>query len=518
MFEDARATAVSADVDESWGATDRSGEGTGERDLIVVSNRQPYRHTYDSGELTVDRPAGGLTAGLDPALQRVGGTWVAWGDGDGDPEAVDGDDRVAVPPESPAYTLRRVWLAEEEVDGYYRGFANQVLWPVCHSAVDHVRCEPGFWDRYRAVNDRFAEAALEEAGPESIVWLQDYHFALAPRAIRAGLPPEAFLTQFWHVPWPDWETFRACPHAEALIRGLLGNDLLGFHVPRYRRNFLGCVEAAVAGARIDWEAGRVRHPEGVTLVETSPMGVEADEIGRRAASSAADAFWDDFADAHGLEDVTVAVGVDRLDYTKGIVERLRALEHLLETRPGWRGELTFVQSASESRSAIPAYREVQGAIEEAVERVNRRFGTDDWQPVIYTTEWLSRDELAGLYRGADAAIVSPARDGMNLVAQEYVAAQVEGDGVLLLSELAGVHDVLGEHAVSVTPADVAGLADGIAEALAMTPAERRRRMAAMRRWVTENDLASWVDGFLGRAEEARRRARPDAGLVSGVTR
>ena len=483
-------------------------EPTIDRDLVVVSNRQPYRHGYESGELAVDRPTGGLTAGLDPALQRTGGTWIAWGDGDGDREAVDGDDRVAVPPDDPSYTLRRVWLSEESVEGYYRGFANQVLWPVCHSTVGNVRCEPGFWERYRAVNEKFAAATVREAGPESIVWLQDYHFALAPRSVRSRLPADAFLMQFWHVPWPDPETFRACPHARELLRGLLGNDLLGFHVPRYAENFLGCVEAALEDARVDRRSKRVRHDGGVTAVESRPMGVQAGRIGRQACSTAADDFWDSFAAEHGLHDRRVAVGVDRLDYTKGIVERLRALEHLWETRPGWRGEFTYVQSASESRSAIPAYRAVQADVEEAVDRIDRRFGTDDWTPVVYTTDWLSPEELAGLYRHADVALVSPIRDGMNLVAQEYVAAQVDGDGVLVLSDLAGAHDVLGEHVVSVSPLDTATFADRIESALRMSRTERRRRTAALRHWVTGNDLSSWVDSLLRLAAEHGRGHTP----------
>ncbi|HKJ59714.1 MAG TPA: trehalose-6-phosphate synthase [Halobacteriales archaeon] len=477
---------------------------TADRDLVVVSNRQPYRHTRDAGELSADRGAGGLTAGLDPALQRVGGTWVAWGDGEADREAVDDDDRVRVPPDDPSYDLRRVWLDEADVEGYYRGFANQVLWPVCHSMPGHVRCKPGFWERYRAVNDRFAEAAVEEAGPRSIVWLQDYHLALAAATVRRRLHPDATVAQFWHVPWPDPETFRACPHGDELLRGLLGNDVLGFHVPRYRRNFLRCVDAAMDDARIDPATNRVRHAGGVTHLVARPMGVEADEIRRRATSGEAGDFWTAFADDHDLHDVRVALGVDRLDYTKGIVERLRALEHLLETRPGWRGQLTYVQVGSETRTAIPTYRELQADVEAAVERIDDRFATDDWRPVVYTTDWLDRVELAGLYRHADLALVSPVRDGMNLVAQEYAAAQVDGNGVLVLSELAGAHDVFGDAAVSVEPADAAGFASRIEDALTMAPAERRRRSARLRRWVAAHDLTAWTDAVL---RDARTRPR-----------
>lgn len=480
-------------------------ESTFDRDLIVVSNRQPYRHTHQSGEVTVDRPAGGLIAGLDPALQRIGGTWIAWGDGDGDREAADEDGTIAVPPDDPSYLLERVWLTEEEVDGYYRGFANQVLWPACHSITENVSCEPGYWERYREVNERFANAAVERAEPGSLLWLQDYHFALAPRAIRPELPPRATLAHFLHIPWPDPETFRACPHGEELLRGLLGNDLLCFHVPRYQRNFLRCVDAVVDGAGVDWMANSVDHDRGDTLVEAHPMGVQAREIWHRASSSTAGSFWTSFAREHDLGgDRQVALGVDRLDYTKGIVERLRAFEHLWETRPRWRGALTYVQSASESRSSIPAYRAVQSSVADAVDRINRRFGTEDWQPVVYTTEWLDPEELAGLYRHADLAVVSPLRDGMNLVAPEYVAAQVDGDGALLLSERAGAHDLFGRWAVSVSPTDTMDFAARIEEGLTMSPAARRQRMTALRRWVNEHTLSSWVDGVLARANRVQR--------------
>ena len=494
---------------------DSEATATADRDLVVVSNRQPYRHERDDGELRADRTAGGLTAGLDPALQRVGGTWVAWGDGEADREAVDDGDRVRVPPDDPGYDLRRVWLDEADVEGYYRGFANQVLWPVCHSTLGNVRCEPGFWERYRAVNNRFADAAVDEAGPRSVVWLQDYHLALAPATVRRRLHPGATVAQFWHVPWPDPETFRACPHGDEVLRGLLGNDVLGFHVPRYRRNFLRCVDAEIEEARIDPATNRIRHAGGYTRVVSHPMGVQADLIRRRAASAAAEDFWTAFADEHGLDDVRVALGVDRLDYTTGIVERLRAIEHLLETRPAWRGELVYVQVAEETRTAIPAYRALQTDVEDAVARLNDRFGTDDWRPVVYTTDWLDPTELAGLYRHADLAVVSPVRDGMNLVAQEYAAAQVDGDGVLVLSELAGAHDVLGDHAVSVTPADAAGFADRLEDALTMAPAERRRRTARLRRWVAEHDLTAWTDGIL-RAARAGRRRNARAGPAVGA--
>ena len=399
-------------------------------DLVVASNRQPYRHTYDDGAVDVDRPAGGLTAGLDAVMRRIDGTWVAWGDGDADAAVVDGDDRVSVPPEGDDYTLQRLWLSEDEVDGYYYRISNRVLWPVCHAALATVDSCRDAWSDYRRVNDRFADAVAADADGDDLVWLQDYHLALASRLVRERSTDEPVVAQSWHIPWPSWDTFRACPHREELLRGLLGNDLLGFHVPRYCENFLESVEAGLPDAEVDAETGRVRYDGATTTVRAFPMGVPVDRIREQADSDEAVGFWAAFRKNRDIDpDTRVAVGVDRLDYTKGIPQRLDALEHLLAERPRWRGEFTYVQVGTESRSDIPAYRRCQERVAERVEAINDRFGTDDHQPVVYTTEMLSNEALAGLYRNADLAVVSPVRDGMNLVAQEYVAAQADGDGV-----------------------------------------------------------------------------------------
>jgi trehalose 6-phosphate synthase len=477
---------------------DRIERSVQDRNLIVVSNRQPYSHDYDAeGRPSVDQPTGGLTEGLDPIVQRIGEAWIAWGGGDADAEVVDGNDCVDVPPENPAYRLKRVWLSDEAVQDYYYGFSNQVLWPLCHSALTRVRCDPSFWERYQEVNEQFADAVADYVDEQPLVWFQDYHLALAPRMVRPHLPDNALLMQFWHIPWPSWDTYRACPHGRELLEGVLGNDLFGVHLPRYRENFLRCADAQLDDAQVDWETGEVRYRGGVTTVRSTPMGVPFDRIQESATTRTAETFESSFRRDHDVpDDARIAVGVDRLDYSKGIVERLHALERLWEDAPEWREALTYVQSGSESRSQIRDYQEVQDRVAELVHRINERFGTDDWQPVVYTTDRLSQEELYGLYRAGDLGIVSPIRDGMNLVAQEYVAAQVDNDGVLLLSDQAGVHDEVGDHAVSITPSDTAGFADAIAEALVMVPEERHRRMAHLRRWAAINDLDAWVRGCL----------------------
>jgi len=495
MFANGRSAERSSAV---HGSNDWIANLIGDRQLIVASNRQPYSHETDGTDrITVDCPAGGLTAGLDPVMQRTGGTWVAWGDGDRDFDVVDGDDCVSVPPDDPGYQLKRLRLSEEEIRHYYYGYSNQVLWPLCHSALTQIRCNPGFWRHYRNVNERFAGAVADRAEGRPLVWFQDYHLALAPKLVRSYLPAAAVIMHFWHIPWPSWDAFRACPHRRELLEGLLNNDLIGFHTPRYRTNFLHCVDAAMDGAIVDWQAGSVSYQGRTVSVEAIPMGVPFEEIRGSVTAPTAEAFWPSFAREHDIPaEARIAVGVDRLDYTKGIVKRLRALERLWEVNPGWRGELTYVQNGSESRSRIPAYQEVQEDVADAVDRINDRFGTDDWQPIVYVTDCLEYEELYGLYRHADLALVTPIRDGMNLVAQEYVAAQVDDDGMLVLSDQAGIHDNVAEYAVTVSPHDTEGSADAIAGALIMPPGERRYRMNRLRRWVADHDLDAWLDANL----------------------
>ena len=479
-------------VDESEKASRESLFGS--REVVVVSNRQPYKHEKVEGDdVSVKRPVGGLTASLDPTIQDTGGTWIAWGDGEADAAVVDESDRVEVPPKDPQYTLRRVWLSDEQVRNYYYGFSNQVLWPLCHSALSNVRSEPSFWEEYYETNRQFADTIAEEANKQSVIWIQDYHFALTPWLVRRELGSGSVLMQFWHIPWPDWDVFRACPHGDEILRGLLGNDLLGFHVDQYVSHFLDCVDAVLDDATINRRSGEVFYRGGVTRVEALPLGVPYHEIQQKAATYSESEFGE-FRASHGIDpDSRIAIGVGRLDYTKGIIERLRALEHLWEQYPEWRESLTYVQNGSKSRSQIRAYEAIQAEIHEEIERINERFGTDDWEPVVRVSEFLSQRELYGLYRHSDISIVSSIRDGFNLVAEEYAAAQVDGDGVLVLSTQTGVHDLIGKHAVSVSPFDVKRFAERLDEALTMPPAEQRFRMQRIRQAVAANDLEAWLE-------------------------
>ncbi len=488
---------------------DRHTQTVSDNQLIVVSNRQPYRHTETESGIEVERPTGGLTEGLDPVVREVGGTWVAWGDGDADDAVVDSNDRVLVPPEEEAYTLKRIWLSEEDVDRYYYGLSNRVLWPLCHSFPGKIEYKGSDWDRYRQINEEFANAAVAEASDEPVVWFHDYHLALAPSLVRSQLDAQATLQHFWHIPWPVWDVYRVVPNSHTLLRGLLGNDRIGFHVRRYCQNFLSCVDAAIPEANVDWEHQCIRYQGRVITVEAIPMGVPVDDIQADVQSDETRSKAAAFVDEHAIPDAArVAIGVDRLDYTKGIPQRLDALAHFFETNPEWRGKLTYVQNASESRSRIPAYQEIQDTVTDKVAAINEQFATDDWAPVVYTTKRLSREKLLGLYNLADVAIVSPIRDGLNLVAQEFIAAQTSNDAVLLLSSNAGAHDLLGQHALTIDPHDTRQFSSTIDAALRMAPDERRQRMGELRRIVAQNDLQQWVDSQLDVLQTARQ-VRPE---------
>jgi len=480
-----------------------------DRSLVVVSNREPYVHDYVDGEPTVERPTGGLATALDGVVAQTGGTWVAWGSGDADFDAeVAPDGRIEMPPEPadaesddrPGYTLSRLDLPRRHVENYYYGYSNQVLWPICHLEADPVNVDPAFADAYREANRRFAERAVE-ADPD-VVWFQDYHLALAPKSVRERRP-DARLVQFWHVPWPTPDFFEICPQATELLRGLLGNDAVGFHLERYAANFRDCVTRFVPEARVT-DAGEIRYDGRRIETFAAPIGVDADRVTRNAASDAAEHYWHRVAARYDLPpERSIILGVDRLDYTKGIIERLDALSHLLETNPGLAGEFTYVQKGTRTREGIPAYRRYYDEVRARIADLDRAYGSDDWTPAVYIEEDIDDRELAGLYRHADVAVVSSRRDGMNLVAKEFAAAQGppttgtdgSGDaepGALVLSRFVGAAESLCPAALPVNPYDVAGFASTIRDALEMGSTERRERATTMQASIAETDIDAWL--------------------------
>ena len=506
-----------SDEDHEADGTDGSHETTGndgnsERGSATdggVDADSDDRSPVDS-EITIDRPTGGLTAGLDPVVSQSGGTWIAWGDGDADRAVTDENDCVGVPPDDESYTLRRIWLSEEAVDGYYYGYSNRVLWPTCHEFTELVEERSGDRDWYRKVNRRFADATVDHATDGSVVWLQDYHLGLAAKMIREDVPDSVTIAQFWHIPWPQPSAFDSSPLGQELLEGLLGNDLLGFHIEEYCDAFLACVESFVPGATVEYGSQTVTHDQNETQVVATPMGVDAETYDHR--SRALDGSrWESIRDRYDIpEGVAIGVGVDRLDYTKGIPGRLAAIERLLERHPSWCEKFTFIQKATPSRTDITAYADHGELVRHEVERINERFATESWRPIVYTEDFFSRADLCALYRRADTMIVSPLLDGMNLVAQEYVASSVDGDGTLVLSERAGVAELFGENVYTVDPTETDQFADSIDAALSAPELERHRQMTRLRALVFEHDLEWWMDRQFEEIERVHESGRDSA--------
>jgi len=447
--------------------------------LIVVSNREPYEHRRSggSGEIEVKRPAGGLTSALDPLLQALGGVWIAWGSGDADREVVDAKGTVRVPPERPSYTLRRLWLDSRDVRGYYLGYANQVLWPICHLIPSLTRLRARNWERYRRVNQRFADAVLEEAdGASAAVWFQDYHLALAPALVRARRP-DLTLAHFWHIPWPPLEILRVAPQAGQLLEGLLATDVMGFQTPSHVANFLNCAEA-ILGATVDRDARTATHQGHTCHVRAFPISIDVEALRRVGSHKRLPGQAARLRERYLPDGGQLAIGVDRADYSKGLPEKLKAVDLLLERYPEFRERFALVQVAVPSRADIEAYEDLMHKVERQVWEINDRFGTARWRPVHLIKKTLSPDRLAVLFRAADVCMISSLQDGMNLVAKEFVASRVDGQGVLLLSSFTGAAEDL-DGAILVNPYDPEGFARRLREALLLPPEARSQRMQRM---------------------------------------
>jgi trehalose 6-phosphate synthase len=460
--------------------------------FLAVSNREPYEHVRVGSRIEVRRPPGGVVTGLDPVMRATGGTWLAVASGDADRVVVDGSGRVKVPPKEESYTLKRLWLSKEEMDGYYFGFSNEALWPLSHVAYHRPLFSLEDWHEYVDVNRKMANAALEEVGnAPAVMFVQDYHLALLPRFVKE-VRPDIRIAHFWHIPWPNFESFRICPHKEAIIEGLLGSDVLGFHIRHHCNNFLYTVDNTIE-TRTDRERTSIFFHGHETLVRAFPIGVDFDGLGETAAGVPNEArakLKDEFGIARKL-----VLSVDRIDYTKGIPERILAIDRFLEENPGWHGKVTFLQVGALSRMRIAAYKQINDEVNALVEEVNWKFSQESWKPIILTRRHVPYREILTLYTMADAVVVSSLHDGMNLVAKEFVSCRRDEDGVLILSRFTGAAREL-EGALTVNPYDRGELAGAIAEALAMTRGKRRRRMKKMREKVSANNIFRWAGKIL----------------------
>ncbi len=477
----------------------------GDYRLVMVSNRQPYIHELVEGQLKYAVPAGGLTTALDPLMQECGGTWIAYGGGKGDWYAVDENNKIMVPPNDPAYALRLVWLTDRQEQGYYYGFSNQALWPLCHNAYTEPVFDADDWETYRGVNQEFATQVLNEIeGHPAVVFTQDYHLALLPRLIR-DVDPDAITGQFWHIPWPNPEIFRICPWQRELLDGLLGNDLLGFHVGDHCSNFLDTVTQAL-GAPIDENYSRINYRGESTLVRPFPISVDFEQIDWEARGGYVNQEMERLTDELNLGDKVVGLGIDRIDYTKGIPHRFKAIKRFLEKYPEYVGKVVFIQAGVMSRANIDAYQQLSEQIDDLLQEINSRFGENGWQPIIYMPTDLPHLTLLALRRLARFCVVSSLHDGMNLVAKEYVASRFDEDGVLILSPFTGAAHELSDALIA-NPYATEHFADAIRDAVEMPYEERHGRMVSMRAIVRENNIYRWAARVLVDLMQCARRAR-----------
>lgn len=472
--------------------------------LIVVSNREPYEHRLVKNQLIWEKSSGGLISALDPVMRRLGGTWIAWGSGKADRDVVDEDMVVEVPPDAPTYRLRRVWLEANEIKGGYQGYANQVLWPLCHLTLDRVAYRKVFWHAYQAMNARFAEIVLDELREKAgFVWIHDFHLALLPGLIKASLPTQP-VAVFWHTPWPGPDAFRILPERRELLESLLAGDLVMFQTQNFLHCFVECAKEFL-GTDVLADDHHIEYKGHTTRLVARPISVSFPAWSERAQSPQVSRAMEVLRNLHVFRpEVRIGLGVDRLDYTKGLLKRFWAINAFFQQYPQYRGHFTFIQIAVPTRGDVEAYRSYRELIRETVNDINMRYGSishpgspqaSRWRPIEFREGRIGMDTLAAYYRMADLALVSSVYDGMNLVAKEYVASQVEEKGVLLVSHMAGAAEELTE-ALVINPYDLEGVADSIRQAIEMPLEERRDRMRRMRRYLVAHDIQVWADDCL----------------------
>lgn len=455
------------------------------RRFIVVSNSEPYQHVRSNGEINQEKRAGGLTTGLDPIMKDSKNLWIAWGRGSADFEVTDDENKVTVPNEEIGYTLKRIELSRKEINGFYYGFSNATLWPICHSFPHKANLEKDYWQIYKNVNRRFANSVLEEYKPGDKVWVQDYQLALVPRMVREE-EPEAEIALFWHIPWPPWETFGIIPWKQEIVEGILGSDFIGFHTSWLVHNFLDTVFKLGGAANRGENIARMGSEKAV--VKAIPLGIDTDFFsGTEEQEKKAKQLKEDFCCSK------LVLGVDRLDYTKGIDRRLEAIRTFFDKYPQYRGEVSFIERISPSRSKVQEYKDMREKIEQLISQINGELRGERWVPIRYFYQHLPQKELIPYYIAADIGLLTPLIDGMNLVAKEYVATRDKG--MLILSEFAGAAETLTES-IQVNPYNPEAVADALHQAINTPEEVQKEKFSKMRVKLNQMDIHWWRDRFL----------------------
>jgi len=459
--------------------------------FIVVSNRQPYAHIFKKGKITYQRGVGGVVTALDPIMQACNGTWVAYGNEEADHLVTDKQGRVKVPPDNPTYTLKRVKLTKEEEGGYYYGFSNEALWPLSHMAFQRPIFRNKDWELYSKVNKKFADAVLEEIGDgKAFIFIQDFHLALLPKFLKEAAASRVIIAHFWHIPWPHYETFRICPQKHEILEGLLANDLLGFHIRYHRDNFIDVIDREIE-SKIDRERFTITKGDHATMVRPYPISVDFDGINKIAASAETKKAMEHFKEEYDLEGKKVLLSIDRIDYTKGIPERLMAIDRFLDKYPEFKGKFVFLQMGQMTRIHLSKYKRLNDRINALVADINWKHYTDGWEPLTFVRTHLSLKEILALYRIGDICVVSSLHDGMNLVAKEFVSSRIDKKGVLMLSQFTGAAREL-QGAVLINPYDIEQFSEAIYSAFSLSEKEQEKRMKKMRQAVRNSNIYRWA--------------------------
>lgn len=474
-------------------------------EVLIVSNREPYIHVHKNDKIDIQSPASGLVTALEPIMRACSGTWIAHGSGSADRTVVDANNKVQVPPKKPAYNLKRVWLTSEEEKGYYYGFANEGLWPLCHIAHTRPIFRSEDWNQYLAVNEKFAQAVAEESKTKDpVILVQDYHFAMLPRMIKQRLP-EATVISFWHIPWPNAESFGICPWREKILEGMLGSDILGFHTRVHCNNFIEAVDRYLE-SRIDRDSSTIFHGDHRTAIRSYPISIDWPMRGLEEQMPTADCRKLVVEENQIPADAYIGIGVDRLDYTKGILERMYAIERLLEMDPSLIGKLVFIQIGAPTRTSLAEYRNFEEHLRKESDRINERFSRGQYKPLIMRLQHHEAPDVIRYFRASDFCFVSSLHDGMNLVAKEFIASRDDEQGVLILSQFTGAARELPE-ALIVNPYDIDQCALAVKHAMEMDPNERKARMRNMRAFIQEYNVYRWAGRMLLDAARLRRRGR-----------